>query len=294
MKKIKYIIEYLFALVFVSVIKLFSIKRSSDICGFLGKTIGFFIGYIVGENKKALNNLSLVFPDKSLTEKRRILKKAYENIGRFTAEYINQNKMNDKYFAENAEIEGWEEFCKDNKNGCFAISGHYGNWEVSSRFLVQQKLSLGVIYKPQTNPYLNKIYIRQRALSQIPKEQNAMKQVINMIKSHRTIGILMDQRDKTGEMYNFFGKKARTSTAIQRLSLKYNYPMIPVECFRKDDDPNKFKIIFHKPLTVIRTENLEEDTKKLTEKSLMLLENLIKTRPEQWLLWFYARWRTDF
>jgi KDO2-lipid IV(A) lauroyltransferase len=198
--------------------------------------------------------------------------------------------MTENWFKKNVEIVNGEYFLDMMSKGSFAITAHFGNWEVMQRFLTLNGKDLSVIYNPIQNPYINKLYLKQRNVSQLPKGTSAMKQLIELIKDKKNVGVVADQRDKSGEVYQFFEKDAKTSTAIQRLSVKYNYPIFCVKCDRKLENPNKFTLTVY-PALKTEKENQNEAVKDLTEQSLRVIESWIYERPENWLLWFYSRWR---
>jgi KDO2-lipid IV(A) lauroyltransferase len=294
MLKIRYLLEFTFIFLIASFFRLFPIEIASNIGGFLGRNIMFFICRFTGDNKKGIANLTIVFPDYSEEKKLEILKKSYENIGRFAAEYVNQHKMNAEYFAKNVKIINQKGFEDAMKNGCFGITAHFGNWEIMQRYSDIIDTDLNVIYNPLQNPHTNKLYLSQRKVKQIPKGSNSLKQLIEVIKAKKNVGVLIDQRDKAGEIFQFFGRDARTSTAIQRLALKYNYTIMSIKCMRRKDNPNKFILEVYPAIEIEKTDNFEADLKTLTNKTLELLEDWIKKDPENWLLWFYSRWRTKF
>jgi lauroyl/myristoyl acyltransferase len=177
--------------------------------------------------------------------------------------------------------------------GSFPMTAHFGNWEVMQRFVSINGKDLSVIYNPLKNPYINRLYLNQRSVSQLPKGTNAMKQLLELIKEKRSIGVVADQRDKAGEVYQFFGRDAKTSTAIQRLSFKYKYPIFCVKCERKREDPNKFLITVYSALET-NENDANKAIKDLTEQTLKMMEKWVMQNPENWLLWFYSRWRTNF
>ncbi len=294
MLKIRYLLEFTFIFLIARFFRLFPIEIASNIGGFLGRNIMFFACRFTGDNRKGLANLTFVFPDYSEEKKLGILRKSYENIGRLVAEYVNQHKMNEQYFKKNIEIINQKGFEDAMKNGCFGITAHFGNWEIMQRYSNIIGTDLSVIYNPLQNPYTNKFYLSQRKVRQLPKGSNAMKQLIEVIRAKKNVGILIDQRDKTGEIFQFLGRDARTSTAIQRLALKYDYKVMSVKCMRRKDNPNKFILEVYPSIEVEKTGNFETDVKALTNKTLELLEDWIRKDPENWLLWFYSRWRTKF
>jgi KDO2-lipid IV(A) lauroyltransferase len=293
MKNLRYIIEFIFTFILLKFLQLLPIWVASNICGFLGRYILYFVGSISGENKKGLANIASVFPNYSHKRQCDVLIKSYENAGRLIGEFVNQHKMTEKWFKKNVILENQEILMEYIKKGCFAMTAHFGNWEIMHRFLYLQGYDLNVIYTPLQNPYLNKLYLKQRKITQLPKGTNAMKQLLDIIKKKKSLGVVIDQRDKLGEIFTFFGRNARTSTAIQRLAAKYNYPLTSAKCERSKENPNKFIFKAYLPITSNK-ENMEEKITDLTNQSLEMLENWIEKSPENWILWTYSRWRINF
>jgi KDO2-lipid IV(A) lauroyltransferase len=289
-KLLRYYIEYILVRFIFWVFNKSSIKTASNFCGFIGKYITKLICQINGRHKMAIKNLGLCFPEKTSTQKEQIMDKFYENVGRFFGEYVTQEQMNSSWIKENVEVIGEEIFEKYAKEGFFGITGHFSNWELIHKYLDSKGHKLNIIYKKQNNEFVEKAFIDKRPVNQIPKGSNAMRQLMGLIKEKKIIGILIDQRDNIAEKFPFFGRGARTGVAIQRLSLKYNYPMICTQVLRRRDDPNKFKIIFYPPLEIEETGNLDEDISRLTQATLDALESWIRKDPEQWF-WIYDRWK---
>jgi KDO2-lipid IV(A) lauroyltransferase len=290
LKITRYYIEYILTKFIFWSLNKSKIDTASNFCGFLGKYLTKWICKINGRHKIAIKNLSLCFPEKTDVQKEQIMDKFYENVGRFFGEYITQEQMTPSWIKENVEIVGEEIFEKYSNTGFFGITGHFSNWEIIHKYLDSKGHRLSIIYKKQKNEFIEKAFIDKRPINQIPKGSNSMRQIMNFIKDKKIVGILIDQRDNLGQKFPFFNRVARTGVAIQRLSLKYNYPMICTKVLRRRDDPNKFKIIFYPPLQIKETGNLDQDINLLTQSTLNMLENWIKDDPEQWL-WIYDRWK---
>lgn len=291
MKQLQYIIEYFIILLIFGFFRIFSFRAASNIGGFLAKIIG---PLLKNDYKKAERQLSFVFPHFTSKQKRFIIRQMYENIGRFIAEYINQHKIDKKYVEANVVFKDEQNWIQYVKEGCFFATGHFGNWELLQRFIDLKNIPISVIYKPIANPFINRLYLNQRNVRQIPKGNNTIKDLLSLIKERGTLGILIDQREKTGDVFEFLGKPARTSTVIQRLSVKFDYKIILVKCVRFKNNPNKFIIECFPPITIENSGNIEADTRKLTDKTLRILEEWIKEEPQNWMLWLYSRWKINF
>ncbi len=293
MKKFRHILEYILAYLLFKFLKLMPIYVASNFCGFIFKHLMYFVFIFTGENKKGFKHLGFAFPNSTLKERKVILKSSYENIGRFIGEYVNQYKMTPEWFKKNVEVINEDYLIENAKNGFFGITGHFGNWEVMQRFLTIHNIYINVVYTPLKNPYINKIYLKQRSIPQLPKSTKTVKDIIDLIKKRQPVGILIDQRDKVGEFFKFFEEDAKTSTAIQKLAFKYKYNMVPVSSERRKDNKNKFIITAFKTLNTNK-ESEEDAVQDLTEQSLQVIQSWIEKKPENWLLWTYSRWRKTF
>jgi Kdo2-lipid IVA lauroyltransferase/acyltransferase len=289
-KNIKYYTEYKLMKFFFKIFKNSSVQKASNVCGFLGLYITKFICKINGRHNLAMKNLDLCFPEKTDVQKEQIMDKFYEGVGRFVGEYITQNKIDDKWIEENVEVINPEIFEEYAKTGFFGITAHFSNWEIIHKYLDYKGHKLNIIYRKQNNAFIEKKFIDNRPVNQIPKGSNSMRDIMKFIKQKKIIGILIDQRDNAAGRLPFFGRGARTGVAIQRLSLKYDYKMICTKVCRKQDDPTKFTLTFYPPLEIEKTENLDENIERLTKKTLLILEDWITENPEEWF-WIYDRWK---
>lgn len=282
-------LEYLCFLFLIFLTKKCKIETLSNVFSKVAMVVGFLLRR-VRRYRIALSNSEIIFPNKTLHERHGIIIRSYANIGRFVAEYFYQNRIDKKWFEENVTIEGAEHIAKYKENGFFCFGGHVGNWELIHVYLrLFHDIHLKVIFKKQKNPLMNDLVAEARMLEHMEKGSGSMKNLISNIKGKYVVGTFVDQKDKRGSQVDFFGKPCFTSTAIQRLSLKYNYPMLCVMAVRTKKDPNKFLIKIQPPLEEIESDNFDEKVLDLTKKSSEMIEKCILEYPDQWL-WIHDRW----
>ena len=99
---------------------------------------------------------------------------------------------------------------------------------------------------------------------------------------------MIDQRLGESERFSFFNKPAHTTTLPAQLALKFNCDIIPIYFERNSD--NFFQMEILKPIQFDKTNNLEEDKKKITLKINQILEKMILRNPKQWI-WTHGRWK---
>ena len=111
--------------------------------------------------------------------------------------------------------------------------------------------------------------------------------MVRVVKANGDLALLIDQRDSSGSLINFFNKKAFASEGFAGLAIKYKAMICPVYSIRNKD--GSFEIIFDKPLEFNEFKNL--NPKELVQKIYLdYLEKWIIKNPEQWL-WAHERWR---
>ena len=95
---------------------------------------------------------------------------------------------------------------------------------------------------------------------------------------------MIDQRVSEGIHSKFFKQKALTTTIPAQFVKKYNAKIVPVYIERIGE--SRFKIKFYKSIKFSNNDTLESITLSLN----ILLEEMIKKNPEQWI-WSHNRWK---
>ena len=192
--------------------------------------------------------------------------------------------------SSNIQVEGkdiLETLIKNNQSAIF-ISGHFANFELMAMYLEKNGLNLCAVYRPLNNIFINKIMegIRKKYIckNQVKKGIGGMKNLINFTKKNISTALMIDQRVSEGIKSKFFNKEAYTTTVPGQLAKKFNMPIVPVYIERFDN--LKFKLKIHKPLYFGEDSSIQSITDELNK----LLENMVKSNPEQWI-WSHNRWK---
>ena len=99
---------------------------------------------------------------------------------------------------------------------------------------------------------------------------------------------MVDQRLGESERFPFFKKPAHTTTLPAQLAINFNCDFIPVYLKRNDD--NTFDLEIQNPLIIKKTNNHEEDKKRITIEMNKVIEKMILKNPKQWI-WTHNRWK---
>ena len=241
------------------------------------------------KSKKIIkNNLKICFPNISQIEEEKIITSMWKNYGSTFTEYVflNYFSKNNSHVSIN-DNENSLSFISKKKPVIF-VSGHFANFELMSMEITKRKIPLATIYRPLNNIFLNPLmeYLRKKYVckNQIKKGINGVRDAIGYIKKDHNIALMIDQRVSEGEKINFFQKVALTTTLPAQLSMKFNLDIVPVYIERRKS--NKFYIEFQNRISP----NSFKDKIELTKKLNLVLENMIKRNPYQWI-WTHNRWK---
>ena len=271
--------EYIAYVLTRNILKLFSFNATSSIGGFLLRNLGRYSKY----KNIISSNVSLLKLNTS-----RITNENLDQTGRVFFEFFNLSKFNWKNII--VENKDYLNLIQSFKGSKIFISAHIGNWEITRNYLLNEGFILHSIYR-QANNRLIDSYIqknRQRENAYFYKKgSDSAKNMIKVLKNGGDLALLVDQRDSSGPLINFFNKKAYASEGFANLALKYQTMICPVYSIRNKD--GSFKIIFEKPLEFNEYQNLTP--KDLVQKVyLKYFESWINKNPEQWL-WSHERWK---
>ena len=282
MKEIKQALEFLIFIGLLKIVSIFTFNQTSKIGSFL---VGFFGRY--SRYKRIIsNNLNVLNFDQKLKEQ--LIINNLQQMGRVFFEFLNLDKFNWK----NLEVKNNFNFEKimNYEGPRIFISAHIGNWEITRNHLLNQGFTLHSVYRQANNSKIDKfIQIKRYKKNAFfyKKGSESAKNMIKALKNKEDLALLVDQRDSSGPLINFFGSKAYTTDGFANLALKYKTMICPVYTIRKID--NSFQFIYDKPIPY--EEFRGYNPKTLTQKIYSeYYERWISDNPEQWL-WAHERWR---
>jgi len=256
----------------------------------LGGLLASSFGPMLKPSKKARENLALAFPDKNEAEIERILREVWDNMGRTAFEFPLMDRLLSERGMKRVEIEG-----RENIEAAFAtgkpvlfFGAHLGNWEllpVSANII---GFGVHVFYRAPNNPLMFKLFTQRKSPGElIPKGAPGAKRAFSLLKKGENIGILVDQKLNDGIAVPFFGRDAMTGTAIAEFALRFDAPLVPIQCIRLPGA--RFKLIYHPALSVTKTDDKKADVKTILTDINAMMERWIGEKPGQWL-WLHKRW----
>jgi len=289
-KTIRYFLEAILGFIFLLFTKILGLRLSRNIMSFILSLVGPRLKI----TKRAKDNLKIAFPDMPNSEKKIIISNMWKNIGMVLTEFFHLTRIA-KEKKLRIEVVGGDIAKKYEGVGAIFVSGHFANWEIIPLILRDYRREVAGIYRHSNNFFVNKWVVKQRinntTPNQIKKGSSGARQMLSLLKRNGTIAMLVDQKLSSGVAADFFGTKSMTSDGAATLSLRYGYPVIPMNVERKEG--SNFRITFYEEIKINKTDNNQENIKVFTTEINKFLENCIKNKPEDWF-WVHNRWDKKF
>jgi KDO2-lipid IV(A) lauroyltransferase len=264
---------------------------------FVGRQSGRF-AYHFGSRLRRTGerNLDIAFPGLSLSERRRLLRGCFQNLGRLLGVFSHFAGDDPQVIERVIECEGIERLdaARRNGRGVILFTGHVGAWELSSFALSLFGYPLSFLVRRIDNPKIEKLIdgVRTRLGNRTIDKRSAAREMLQILNEGGTLGILVDLNtlDREGIFVNFFGAQASTTFMLAKLALRTGAEVIPVFA-PWDQRRRRFLLKIDERLSVDRTGNEEEDVRRLTQAFTSVVEDYVRRYPDQWL-WIHRRWKT--
>ncbi|NLY03441.1 MAG: lipid A biosynthesis acyltransferase [Campylobacter sp.] len=249
-------------------------------------------------NKKHRNiakaNLDLAYGDElSSIEKLDIIKRTYQNFGRFGADFILNQNSTKEFILSKVSFKNTHFFEKALSLGHPIIiqTAHYGNWELFSLAMSAKYGSLSIIGRSLDSDVMNEILSQNRTQFNIEliDKKNATRSVIRALKDKRLLGILTDQNTtkKDGIEVEFFGRRVLHTPAASVFANKMNAIIIPTFIYQNSSGIDE--ICFFEPIDIKKFDK-ENAIKKATQLQANATEKIIKQKPDEYF-WFHKRFK---
>lgn len=252
------------------------------------------LGPLSRAHRTAEQNLRLAFPDMTTAERRRLLSRQWENVGRLAAEFPLTDRLTPA--SGRVEIVGGERLRTVAASGrpAVLISGHFSNWEIMAGVIVHEGVRCQVTYRAANNPGIDRriIEARRRYGVQLlaPKGGDGSREILEAMKRGESVAILNDQKFNGGVEAPFFGRMVRTAPAATRLALRFDTDLIPMSVQRTRGA--RFRVIVHEPIAVPRTGDRSADIAAGVAAVNRFVEDRVRERPHEWF-WVHKRWPAE-
>lgn len=249
---------------------------------------------------RALDNLAIAFPEKSMAERRAICFAHWENLGRVMAETMQIDRLIDDPSRIVITSDRLFSRYKNKLGAAIGVSLHMGNWELSAWPFIEAGAVPGGVYRSVNNPYVDE-YIRYQRRNLFPgglfgrgkvegdhgDNQKTARLLNDFVRRGGRLGLVCDLFDRTGIPVPFFGREAKTQAIAAMIARRVGSRIWMSRC-RRVGTQSRFEIEI-KELRVPRTANQSEDVRWIMVEMQKQFESWIRETPEQWM-WSNRRW----
>ncbi|MBV9556909.1 MAG: lipid A biosynthesis lauroyl acyltransferase [Pseudolabrys sp.] len=256
------------------------------------------IGPKLREHRIAKAQLMAAFPEKSEAEIERILEGVWDNIGRYTAEFAQIDRIITPDWGEPPADVGYTKETYDRFQGlrrdgkpALIFAAHLANWELSAQVAKQYGLDTIVLYRrPNIGAVADAVTnIRAGSMGELMATGlDAPVKLGRELEAGRHVAMLVDQYYTRGVDVTFFGRRTKANPLLARLARQVEAPIHGVRIIRLPDE--KFTVELTPEVAPIRDAEGKIDVAGTTQAVMSVVEGWVREHPEQWL-WLHRRWR---
>lgn len=222
-----------------------------------------------------------------------IARELFCNLGRSLVETCRLYHGKGGGLIDRIEVRGREHYdtARAMGKGIIFLTGHCGNWElVALAYARLFKEPLSVVARRQNNPYLNTMVerMRQHYDNTVIYKDNALRNMIAVIRKNGTVGLLVDQTvfPEEGYLIDFLGRPAWASKAPVLLARKTGVPIVPAFIHREEGR----HVIDIYPALQFDGDDSEQGWRDDVKTYSRMIEKYIVAHPTQWY-WVHRRWK---
>jgi KDO2-lipid IV(A) lauroyltransferase len=243
-----------------------------------------------------LRNLELAFPNLPESERSRLLRLEYRNLGWLLAEFCQMSTYTRESASRFIRYEGLDHYlaARARGKGVLVLTGHLGAWELSSFYHSLAGYPMGMVIRRLDNPLVDSLVNRIRCQhgNRVLHKDDFARGLLASMRAGETVGILMDTNmtPPQGLFVPFFGIEACTASGLARVAGKTGAAVVPGFLLWEESE-RRYVLHFYPELTLARTIDHEADAAANTAQFTAVLESTIRQYPGQWL-WMHRRWKT--
>ncbi|MBD0270602.1 MAG: lipid A biosynthesis lauroyl acyltransferase [Acetobacteraceae bacterium] len=279
----------------------FSLLRAlgPDRASAFGGAVARALGPMLPVHGVALDNLRGAFPDMPDAERKRVLREAWDNLGRTSCEYVHMERIWD--FDEARPNAGriqiapestavFERLRSDGKPALI-FAAHLANWELPAVAAARHGLEAAVLYRRPNNAFVARDILELRAGSMgelIPAGMMAPVRMMEALDRGAHVGMLVDQRFGRGPRVDFLGRPAASNPLLARLARRFDCPVHGARAIRLPG--GRFRLEITEEVALPRDASGRVDVEAATALVNGIVAGWVREHPGQWL-WMHRRWR---
>jgi len=261
----------------------------------IGAAAGAMVYRLGVRRRVVLANLARAFPEWTASERRRVARQTYRNVGRTMIECLvldtlSPDKMNQ--LVEQGKDTGFLGQLLAARKPFIVATGHLGNWELIGSYFARQGYPLKVFAKALHNPRLESVLLStRRSLGfDVIYTGEGLKPALRHLREGGVLALVADQdARRAGVAIPFFGVPASTALGPAVFAYLARVPIVPVFAIRVGT--MRHSCIVCPPIEPPVGEKREVVLEWLTRAHVAALEAAVRQYPEQYF-WFHRRWKT--
>ena len=253
----------------------------------MGAIVARGVGPLAGYRRRAMDNLARSFPDMDTAARRDLATRVCDNFGRTLMEnYANRD------FAHHLRDtvptgDGLLPLAEARTHGrpVIFVTGHFGNFEAPRHVLTRDGLTIGGLYRPMANPYVDRHYRETMTSWGGPVFAQGGRGTIGFARHIKGGGmgtLLFDVHVYGAPAIPFMGRPALTSLAAAEMALRFDALLIPYFGTRRPDGLS-FDVVVEAPIP-------HSDPLSMMTEATARLEARVTADPAQWF-WVHRRWK---
>lgn len=289
MKNLRHGIEVFFLRLLFSLFSSLNDRAALD----LGKILGNITHLILRKrNLIAHRNMELCEIGENQTERDKILREMYQNLGMTVAEFARLKKYSPADLINKVEMSNVQRFDQAFAygKGVILLSGHYDNWELLVQAIAAYGYKIDIVVRQQHNLKADDLInnLRKSENIRVIVAETQARNIIKALKQGRGVAVLHDvYGGRNGHMVPLFGHPVSTLAGVIEIAVRYKTPIMIG--FVKREAGGKHTVDISKPLIAGEAESFDSvDTiLKYYHKSL---EEAVRENPNLWL-WTHKRFK---
>ncbi|MDR2337168.1 MAG: hypothetical protein LBE20_00780 [Deltaproteobacteria bacterium] len=305
---------------FISIVDIFVLFWVKSICWIikvLPNRISFFISYLITLSiiiamprfkRVALRNLELVFPEKTLAERKKIMHGSFRELAtniysfaknpRLTAQKVDKILVKDKREEIMRVMNLAQAEAKAVGKGVLIATAHFGDFELGAQFYSFLFGPVFILARGFKLKRFNRWWNSRREMfgHTVFDREGAYREIEHSLNAGNMVAVLFDQNivKKHAVFVDFFGIKTATTKSLALAVLRTGAPFVLVVLVRIGFDRYMYKamnILVPKDCPEFQQLSLDEKVSILMEQTHRGLEKFIRENPEHWL-WIHRRFKT--